>query len=191
MASYKGAAREFYNIRRQLESRIKAFEKAGIEPPAELYSSKVTKIMQTTPAKASKELLETARQYKERMANTPSKFNVKGVLKARQEVLHRISAPPEEGGLGYSNVTEENKQIFFDFMDYVREKFENMRFDSDIYAAAANEMLGQAKRRGVTADQLKANFERYANQAIRITTSNRTLINYQQNFNRLSRRLGL
>lgn len=191
MANYTGAQRTYYNVRRQLQSKIAGFQKAGIPVPPAFYNSNVQKILETTPAKASKGLLSEAVKLKNQMAFAPKTYDVRAWQKNRRDILQRISAPPEKGGLGYTNVNEGNMEVFFEFMDYVRTKYESMRFDSDIYAAAANEMLGQAKRRGVTAAELGQHFERFAEQAIRITGSNRTLINYQANFNRLARRLGL
>lgn len=191
MANYTGEQRVYYNIRRQLQTSIKSFEKVGMAPPPAFYSSRVRRILETTPAKASKGLISAAKIVKNQIAFSPERFSAKAYMKKEEEVLRRISAPPEEGGLGFTEVNEGNKEIFFQFMEYVRNKYENMRFDSDVFAAAANEMLGQAKRRGVTAAELGQHFERFAEQAIRITGSNRTLVNYQQNFNRLARRLGL
>ena len=200
MANYKGAQRDFYNLQRSLKARIAGFEKAGIRVPAELSpasSSRIAKILSTTPGKASKWLMNQADTVRQQMENNPARFSARAWKTERAKIIKHLSAPPKikggvnVGGLGYEYINEENADIFFDFMEYVRTKFENMRFDSDIYAAAANEMLGQAQRRGVSAEDLKANFERYAEQALRITTSNKTLSNYQQNFNALSRRLGL
>ena len=201
MANYKGAQRDFYNLQRSLKARIAGFEKAGIRVPAELSpasSSRISKILSATPGTASKWLMKQADIVKQQMENNPSRFSARSYIAERKRIIKHLHNKPRidketglnVGGLGYEYINEENADIFFEFMEYVRTKFESMRFDSDIYAAAANEMLGQAQRRGVSAEDLKANFERYAEQALRITTSNKTLSNYQQNFNALSRRLG-
>lgn len=197
MANYKGAQRDFYNLKRSLKTRIAGFQKAGLRVPSELSGSRVERILNTTPGKASKGLMNEATTLKSQMEFNPARYSAREWKKQRAKTIKYLSEPPKikggvnVGGLGYNFVNEENADLFFDFMDYVRTKFENMRFDSGIYAAAANEMLGQAQRRGISADDLKANFERYADQAIRITASNKTLGNYQKNFNALSRRLGL
>ena len=197
MANYKGAQRDFYNLQRSLKTRIAGFQKAGLRVPSELSGGRVERILNTTPGKASKGLMNEATILKSQMEFNPARYSAREWKKQRAKTIKYLSEPPKikggvnVGGLGYNFVNEENADIFFDFMDYVRTKFENMRFDSGIYAAAANEMLGQAQRRGISADDLKANFERYAEQAIRITASNKTLGNYQKNFNALSRRLGL
>lgn len=197
MANYKGAQRDFYNLQRSLKTRIAGFQKAGLRVPSELSGGRVERILNTTPARASKGLMNEATTLKSQMEFNPARYSAREWKKQRAKTIKYLSEPPKikggvnVGGLGYNFVNEENADLFFDFMDYVRTKFENMRFDSGIYAAAANEMLGQAQRRGISAEDLKANFERYAEQAIRITTSNKTLGNYQKNFNDLSRRLGL
>lgn len=197
MANYKGAQRDFYNLQRSLKTRIAGFKKAGLRVPSELSGGRVERILNTTPGKASKGLMNEATILKSQMEFNPARFSSREWKKQRANTIRYLSEPPKikggvnVGGLGYNFVNEENADIFFDFMDYVRTKYENMRFDSGMYAAAANVMLGQAQRRGISAEDLKANFERYAEQAIRITTSNKTLGNYQKNFNALSRRLGL
>ena len=197
MANYKGAQRDFYNLQRSLRTRIAGFQKAGLRVPSELSGGRVERILNTTPGKASKGLMNEATTLKSQMEFNPARYSAREWKKQRAKTIKYLSEPPKikggvnVGGLGYNFVNEENADLFFDFMDYVRTKFENMRFDSGIYAAAANEMLGQAQRRGISAEDLKANFERYAEQAIRITASNKTLGNYQKNFNALSRRLGL
>lgn len=193
MANYTGAARRLYNFQRRIRYRIKQFEKAGVELPAELEptTGRIGRILAAKPSKVNAGLLRDIATVESQLSSRKKHFTVSGALEERRRLLERISKPVSEGGLGFTNVTKENKSVFFDFMEYVREKFENMRFDSDIYAAAANEMLGQAKRRGVTAEQLKDNFERFADQAIRTTGNFRTLENYPRNFNRLARRLGL
>ena len=197
MANYKGAQRDFYNLQRSLKTRIAGFQKAGLRVPSELSGGRVERILNTTPGRASKGLMNEATTLKSQMKFNPARYSAREWKKQRAMTIKYLSEPPKikggvnVGGLGYNFVNEENADLFFDFMDYVRTKFENMRFDSGIYAAAANEMLGQAQRRGISADDLKANFERYAEQAIRITASNKTLGNYQKNFNALSRRLGL
>lgn len=197
MANYKGAQRDFYNLQRSLKTRIAGFQKAGLRVPSELSGGRVERILNTTPGKASKGLMNEAATLKSQMEFNPARYSAREWKKQRAKTIKYLSEPPKikggvnVGGLGYNFVNEENADLFFDFMDYVRTKFENMRFDSGIYAAAANEMLGEAQRRGISAEDLKANFERYAEQAIRITASNKTLGNYQKNFNALSRRLGL
>lgn len=197
MANYKGAQRDFYNLQRSLKTRIAGFLKAGLRVPSELSGGRVERILNTTPGRASKSLMNEAAIVKSQMEFNPARYSARAWKTERARTIKYLSETPKikggvnVGGLGYNFVNEENADLFFDFMDYVRTKFENMRFDSGIYAAAANEMLGQAQRRGISADDLKANFERYAEQAIRITASNKTLGNYQKNFNALSRRLGL
>lgn len=191
MADYTGKNREYYNIRRQLESRLKSFEKAGIAPPAALRTDLIRKIMETSPAKADSLLKKRAGALKQQFKTHKYSWTPKGVKKNEEALLKRLSAPPEQGGLGYTNITAETKDLFFQFMDYVRTKFESMQFDSDIYAAAANEMIGQVKRRNVDPAQIKQHFERFAEQAIKTTEGYKKLSNYSKNFNALARRLGL
>lgn len=197
MADYKGAARDFYNFQRSLKARIAGFEKAGIRVPAELSGGRADKILSTTPAKAGKGLYNDMAVLKSQMAFNPDRYSVRAWQSERNKIIKHLSAPPKVkggvnvGGLGYSFINDENINLFFDFMDYVRSKYESMQFDSGIYAAAANEMLGQAQRRGISPEDLKANFERYAEQAIKITSGYKKYSNYQKNFNALSRRLGL
>lgn len=197
MANYKGAARDFYNFQRSLKARIAGFEKAGIRVPAELSGRRVEAILSTTPATAGKGLMNEVKILKSQIKFNPDRFGVRAWKAERNRIIKHLAAPPKMdegvniGGLGYEFINQSNINLFFDFMDYVRSKFESMQFDSGIYAAAANEMLGHAQRRGISAEDLKANFERYAEQAIKITSGYKKLSNYQKNFNALSRRLGL
>lgn len=197
MANYTGAQRDFYNFQRSLRARIAGFEKAGIRVPAELTGSRVDRILSTTPGKAGKGLYNEMKILKSQIAFNPDRYGVRSWKAERSKIIKHLSAPPKMkegvnvGGLGYEFINNSNINLFFDFMDYVRSKFESMQFDSGIYAAAANEMLGQAQRRGISPEDLKAHFERYAEQAIKITSGYKKLANYQQNFNALSRRLGL
>lgn len=191
MANYSGEQRVYYNIRRQLQSSIKSFEKAGMAPPPAFYSSRVRRILETTPAKASKGLISEARIVKNQIAFSPKRFRAEAYIKNRAEVLHRLSATPEEGGLGYTAISDVNMDMFFDFMDAVREKFENMQFDSDVYAAAGNELFKMVQKRKVSAADLEKHFERFMEQAVRATEKESYARNYARNFNQLARRLGL